>query len=89
MSSLNSKSLFFVSIIVYRLSIVWSYNFLSHRKKENADKELDKLFKLFASRETDSIRPKIMTIKGRNVSFAKTCGRVLDCSFSELCDRVS
>lgn len=64
MSSLNSKSLFFVSIIVYRLSIVWSYNFLSHRKKENADKELDKLFKLFASRETDSIRPKIMTIKG-------------------------
>lgn len=40
-----------------------------------------------ASKETDSVRPRILTIKGRNVLFAKTCGRVADCSFSELCDR--
>ncbi|XP_074601269.1 AFG1-like ATPase isoform X2 [Brevipalpus obovatus] len=73
--------------IDYRQKCLPSIQKVYFLKKENADRELDKLFKLFASRETDSIRPKIMTIKGRNVSFAKTCGRVLDCSFAELCDR--
>ena len=52
-----------------------------------ADQELNDLFKLFASRETDSVRPRVLTIKGRNVSFAKTCGGVADCTFEELCDR--
>ena len=57
------------------------------KDEEKADKELDRLFKIFASRETDNVRPKTIVIKGRNVTFAKTCGRVLDSSFSELCDR--
>ena len=56
-------------------------------QEESADHELERLFKIFASRETDTIRPKTLTIKGRNVTFSKTCGRVADCSFEELCDR--
>lgn len=53
----------------------------------NADAELDRMFKVLASQENDIVRPRTLTIKGRNVEFKKTCGRVLDCSFSELCDR--
>uniref|UniRef100_T1K7K4 AAA+ ATPase domain-containing protein n=1 Tax=Tetranychus urticae TaxID=32264 RepID=T1K7K4_TETUR len=43
------------------------------KDEEKADKELDRLFKIFASRETDNVRPKTIVIKGRNVTFAKTC----------------
>ena len=57
--------------------------------EDDADKHLDRLFKLIASRENDTIRPKTLTIKERNVTFAKTCGRVCDSTFGELCDRVS
>lgn len=53
----------------------------------DADKELDRLFKVLASQENDIVRPRVLTIKGRNVEFRKTCGRILDASFSELCDR--
>ncbi|KAM7308834.1 putative ATPase N2B isoform X2 [Ixodes scapularis] len=53
----------------------------------DADAELNRMFKVLASQENDVIRPRILTIKGRNVEFAKACGRVLDSSFSELCDR--
>lgn len=56
-------------------------------KEEHADEELDRLFKIFASRETDTIRPRTLTVKNRNVTFKKTCGRVADCTFEELCDR--
>lgn len=52
-----------------------------------ADQELEQLFKIFASRETDTVRSRTLTIKGRNVTFARTCGRVADCTFTELCDR--
>jgi len=55
----------------------------------NADAEMDKMFKFLASKENDSVRPKTLTIRGRNVTFAKTCGQVADCTFAELCDRVS
>uniref|UniRef100_A0A131XCS5 Putative atpase n=1 Tax=Hyalomma excavatum TaxID=257692 RepID=A0A131XCS5_9ACAR len=53
----------------------------------DADAELDRLFKVLASQENDIIRPRVLTIKGRNVEFRKTCGRILDASFAELCDR--
>lgn len=33
------------------------------------------------------MRSKTLTIKNRNVTFAKTCGQVLDATFSELCDQ--
>ncbi|XP_025016381.1 protein AFG1-like [Tetranychus urticae] len=73
------------SDIDYRQKSLPSKQNIKRRRK--ADKELDRLFKIFASRETDNVRPKTIVIKGRNVKFAKTCGRVLDSSFSELCDR--
>ncbi|XP_054921947.1 putative ATPase N2B isoform X3 [Dermacentor andersoni] len=53
----------------------------------DANAELDKLFKVLASQENDIVRARVLTIKGRNVEFHKTCGRILDASFSELCDR--
>ena len=37
--------------------------------------------------ENDVVRPKILSIRGRNVSFKKSCGQVLDSTFEELCDR--
>jgi len=50
-------------------------------------KELDNAFKILASQENDIIRPKTLTIKNRNVRLNKTCGRIVDCTFEELCDR--
>lgn len=63
-------------------------SFTDCRKSDHdADAELDKLFKVLASQENDIVRPRVLTIKGRNVEFRKTCGRILDASFAELCDR--
>lgn len=53
----------------------------------DTERELNQLFKIFASRENDIERPKTLSILGRNVTFNKTCGRVADCTFDELCDR--
>ena len=50
---------------------------------------MDKIFKYLCSMENDIIRPRTISIKGRDVSFSKTCGQVLDSTFFELCDRVS
>lgn len=54
----------------------------------DADGEMNKIFKFLASKENDTVRPKTLTIRGRNVTFEKTCGQVADCTFEELCDRV-
>ena len=41
-----------------------------------------------ASRESDpEVRARTLTIMGRNVTFAKTAGRVADVTFAELCER--
>lgn len=53
----------------------------------DTEHQLDQLFKIFASRENDTIRSKTLTVLGRNVTFSTTCGRVADCTFDELCDR--
>lgn len=37
--------------------------------------------------ENDVVRSRVLTIKGRNVTFNKTCGQVMDSTFQELCDR--
>lgn len=55
----------------------------------DATAAMDKLFKVLCSQENDMIRPKTFTHFGRNISFAKTCGQVLDSTFAELCDRVT
>uniref|UniRef100_T1J356 AAA+ ATPase domain-containing protein n=1 Tax=Strigamia maritima TaxID=126957 RepID=T1J356_STRMM len=53
----------------------------------DANAELDKLFKILSAKETDTVRPKTLNILERNVTFAKTCGQVLDTTFEELCER--
>lgn len=53
----------------------------------DANASMDKLFKVLCSQENDMIRPKTFTHFGRNITFAKTCGQVLDSTFEELCDR--
>ena len=51
------------------------------------DEQVDHLFKWLCSKENDVVRPRSLIVQGRHVSFAKSCGRVLDCTFQELCDR--
>ena len=58
------------------------------RKGQDADDSVDKVFKYLCSMENDIVRPKTLSIKGRNVTFKKTCGQVIDSTFEELCDRV-
>lgn len=48
---------------------------------------IEPIFKLLCSKENDVVRSRTFTILGRNVTFSKTCGGVLETSFSELCDR--
>lgn len=54
---------------------------------DNATENLSVMFKFLASKETDDTRPRTIRIKGRDVSFKKTCGGIADCSFEELCGR--
>ncbi|CAB4066434.1 AFG1 [Lepeophtheirus salmonis] len=56
-------------------------------KDSSNQNTLDSMFKFMASKETDTIRSRVLCIKGRDVKFDKTCGRILDCSFEEICGR--
>lgn len=58
-------------------------------KSNDAERGMKKIFKMLCAFENDIIRPRIINILGRDVTFNRTCGMVLDSSFSELCDRVS
>lgn len=57
------------------------------KSKHNADEELDRLFKIMLTKENDTVRSRTLTVLGRNVTFKKACGQILDSSFEELCDR--
>ncbi len=48
---------------------------------------MDRLFKWLCSKENDSVRSRSIIVQGRTVEFKRSCGRVLDCTFEELCDR--
>lgn len=50
---------------------------------------MNRAFKVLCSQENDTIRPRTITHLGRDLTFKRTCGQVLDSSFDELCDRVS
>lgn len=58
-------------------------------KNNDAERGVNKIFKILCAHETDIIRPRVLNIQGRNVTFNRTCGQLLDSSFEELCDRVS
>ncbi|CAG7834774.1 unnamed protein product, partial [Allacma fusca] len=55
----------------------------------DADQEMNRVFKFLCSKENDVVHSKVLTIRGRNVTFEKTCGQVADCTFDELCNRVA
>jgi len=55
--------------------------------EEEAEDNLNGIFKFMAAKETDDVRPITIRIKGRDVHFSKHCGGVLDCDFEELCAR--
>ncbi|KOC70719.1 Putative ATPase N2B [Habropoda laboriosa] len=55
--------------------------------KEATSDKIDKVFKFLCSKENDVVRSRILNIRGRNVTFERTCGQVLDSTFEELCDR--
>lgn len=54
---------------------------------EDAESSLNATFKFMQSKETDTVRPRTIRIKGRDVTFQKTCGGLLDADFEELCGR--
>lgn len=49
------------------------------------NESLDSIFKVLSINEDDIIRPLTITVNNREVHLRKTCGRVADCDFSELC----
>lgn len=53
-----------------------------------ADALMDNMFKVLCTQETDTVRPRTLTHLGRDLTFKRTCGQVLDSSFEDLCDRV-
>lgn len=78
-------------LVVCYTQIQISFSFKCSRNKELTPENniVDNLFKFLISKENDTVRPRVINIMGRNVKFAKACGRVIDCTFLELCDRVS
>lgn len=73
--------------IDYRLKNGLSDDKIYFIKGKDAVSDVDKVFKLLCSMENDVVRPRTISIRGRNVTFERTCGQVLDSTFEELCDR--
>lgn len=57
--------------------------FLTSNQKD--DVNLNTLFKVLALAEDDIVGPKTFLVNNRHVRLNKTCGRIADCEFSELC----
>ncbi|GJQ84324.1 hypothetical protein Trydic_g5262 [Trypoxylus dichotomus] len=63
-----------------------THYFVKSKNNQDAD-PADILFKALCAKENDTVRPRTFTILGRNVTFQKACGGILDTTFQELCDR--
>ncbi|XP_076753263.1 putative ATPase N2B [Xylocopa sonorina] len=75
------------SNIDYRLKTGLRDEKLYFIKGKDATSDVDKVFKYLCSKENDTVRPRTISIRGRNVTFERTCGQVLDSTFDELCNR--
>ncbi|OWA52238.1 Lactation elevated protein 1 [Hypsibius exemplaris] len=62
-----------------------SYYFLTDQP--DSPKAVDRIFKVLTATQNDTVRPRRLRIKGREVEFAKTCGSILDATYEELCLR--
>lgn len=76
--------------IYYFIYFVATMNYLwmCSKSEIDADFEIERIFKILGSQENDLIRPRTITHLGRDLTFIKTCGQVLNSTFDELCDRV-
>ncbi|KAG5879661.1 hypothetical protein JTB14_021464 [Gonioctena quinquepunctata] len=72
--------------IDYRLKAVGAKTNYFEKSKFPGD-PVAQIFKVLTSKENDVVRAKTFTILGRNVSFRRVCGGVLESSFEELCGR--
>ncbi|XP_006566096.3 putative ATPase N2B [Apis mellifera] len=73
--------------IDYRLKTGLGNEKIYFIKGKDAISDVDKVFKYLSSKENDVVRSRTICIRGRNVTFKKTCGQILDSTFEELCDR--
>lgn len=64
-----------------------SKSFNRRKTDPDAESNVNAVFKVLCSQETDAVGPKTFTHFGRNISFEKACGQVLNTTFSEICDR--
>ncbi|XP_047674254.1 lactation elevated protein 1 homolog B isoform X3 [Tachysurus fulvidraco] len=53
----------------------------------DAEVAVNTLFRQLASRQNDVTRPRALKVQGRELTLHRTCGRVADCTFQELCER--
>lgn len=72
--------------IDYRLRSIGNKTNYFEKNKFQQD-PITPIFKVLIARENDVIRSKTFTILGRNVTFRKVCGGVLETTFEELCIR--
>ena len=70
------------------LILNWILYIFFRKSSGDANQKMDSTFKLLCSQENDMIRPRTITHFGRDLTFSRTCGQVLDSTFNELCDRV-
>ncbi|GMR59826.1 hypothetical protein PMAYCL1PPCAC_30021, partial [Pristionchus mayeri] len=59
--------------------------FLVKKEGKNVDENLDNIFKGLISMETDTVRSRQLDVLGRTLTVSKSCGRVADLSYHELC----
>uniref|UniRef100_A0A2S2R1U5 Putative ATPase N2B n=1 Tax=Sipha flava TaxID=143950 RepID=A0A2S2R1U5_9HEMI len=57
------------------------------RKNRDTKKEFEDYIKKLTNSENDTVRSRTLIIMQRNLTFQRVCGRVLDATFEELCDR--
>uniref|UniRef100_W5L699 AFG1 like ATPase b n=1 Tax=Astyanax mexicanus TaxID=7994 RepID=W5L699_ASTMX len=53
----------------------------------DAEAAVNTLFDELAYRQNDVMRPRVLTVQGRQLTLSRTCGTIADCTFQELCDR--
>ncbi|ERL93889.1 putative ATPase N2B [Dendroctonus ponderosae] len=70
----------------YRLKVIGDKTNYFVKTDYNLD-PIAPIFKFLCSKENDVIRGKTLVILGRNVTFKKACGGILESTFDELCDR--
>lgn len=76
------------SVDYRRVSQSGSTNYFVKGQSDAAG-SMTNMFKILCSEENDIVRPRTITHFGRDLTFRRTCGQVLDCTFDELCNRVS